>query len=258
LLDIGWIFGAAAESGSSSAFAGKGRKRKDMELKSGLVSGVSAWDIGVVEPELEPEPDFTPPKSREALLEEKEVEGERCFKNLVGAAMNINWAPLIAGLAFKDPEHHSCVQDPDEPDPDTLDVVDDLMKVNVSKAYSDLQKADPLQTKFGWLLLMATCSKGNIGAMNAESYAERVISQANLVMTNGNTLLSDEELEWLVVLRMNRDFMDYMRSHFKHLVMNQFKMTVVSEERMIEVDLVECKPRLASISEQLYESVLMN
>eukprot|EP00171_Calliarthron_tuberculosum_P003622 IDg3622t1 len=31
-----------------------------------------------------------------------------------------------------------------------------------------------------------------------------VISAANLVMTNGNTLLSDEELDMLVVLRTNR------------------------------------------------------
>ena len=33
----------------------------------------------------------------------------------------------------------------------------------------------------------------------------------NLVMTDGNTLLSDTELEMLVILRMNRDFMKYMR-----------------------------------------------
>ena len=32
-------------------------------------------------------------------------------------------------------------------------------------------------------------------------------------VTDGNTLLSDEELEMLVILRMNRDFMIYMREH---------------------------------------------
>ena len=31
------------------------------------------------------------------------------------------------------------------------------------------------------------------------------------MFTDGRTLLSDEELEMVVVLRMNRKFMDYMR-----------------------------------------------
>ena len=30
------------------------------------------------------------------------------------------------------------------------------------------------------------------------------------VLTEGNTLLLDEELEMLVILRMNRDFMQYV------------------------------------------------
>ena len=57
-----------------------------------------------------------------------------------------------------------------------------------------------------------------IGALNAESFCERVLTScANDVLTEGNTLLSDEELEMLVVLRMNREFMKFMRTHYNHI-----------------------------------------
>ena len=49
-------------------------------------------------------------------------------------------------------------------------------------------------------------------------------------VTNGNTLLSDEELEMLVILRMNRDFMIYMREHYNHLTKDTFGRTVVSPD----------------------------
>ena len=41
-----------------------------------------------------------------------------------------------------------------------------------------------------------------------------MISCANNVMDDGNTLLNDEELEQLVVLRMNCEFMQFMRKHY--------------------------------------------
>ena len=42
---------------------------------------------------------------------------------------------------------------------------------------------------------MALSSRGQIGTLLAESLCERILSQANLVLVDGNTLLSDEELE---------------------------------------------------------------
>ena len=53
---------------------------------------------------------------------------------------------------------------------------------------------------------------------------------AGHVLTEGNTLLSDEELEMLVILRMNRDFMEFMRAHYNHLTNDHFGHTVVSPE----------------------------
>ena len=73
----------------------------------------------------------------------------------------------------------------------------------------DLIVNDPERVKYGFLPLMASCSDGEIGALNAESFSERILSNAN----DGNTLLGDEELEMLVVLRMNRDFMEFMRAY---------------------------------------------
>ncbi len=42
---------------------------------------------------------------------------------------------------------------------------------------------------------------GQIGALNTESFAERVNS-------------GDEDIEKLVILLMNRNFMSYMRKHY--------------------------------------------
>ena len=90
---------------------------------------------------------------------------------------------------------------------------------------------------FSLAKLMASCSKGQIGALNAESFCERVLSQSNLVMTDGNTLLSDEEIEMVVILRVNREVMEFMREqqevtdHLKTTLPGQtHNMTVVTEE----------------------------
>jgi hypothetical protein len=57
---------------------------------------------------------------------------------------------------------------------------------------------------------MASSSSGQIGYLPAESFNERMISAANDIVTEGNTLLDDEEIEMLVLLRMNSDFMEFM------------------------------------------------
>ena len=76
---------------------------------------------------------------------------------------------------------------------------------------------------------MACNSVGQLGALSAESYCERVLSCANNVVTKGNTLLSDEEVEMLVVLRMNRDFMAFMREHYGAEAKQTFGQAVVRD-----------------------------
>ena len=51
---------------------------------------------------------------------------------------------------------------------------------------------------------MASCSFAEIGALMAESFCERVLSAGNLVVNEGNTLLANEEVEMLTILRINR------------------------------------------------------
>ena len=69
------------------------------------------------------------------------------------------------------------------------------------------------------------------------------------MLTEGNTLLATQgELEMLVILRMNRNFMEWARVHYKDLISklaNQhFGMTVVEAEEgesspaSMEVDMI--------------------
>ena len=106
--------------------------------------------------------------------------------------------------------------------------VDDLMKLDIGPLYKKIEENDKERRLYGFIPLMATCSYGQIGALNAESVCERVLSCANDVMTDGNTVLGDEELEMLVILRMNREFMKYMRENFNHLTKDHFTRTAVN------------------------------
>jgi len=103
------------------------------------------------------------------------------------------------------------------------------MHLDIGPLYEKIAREDPERKRFGFLPLMASCSDGELGALNAESYAERIISCANLIVDDGNTLLGDDVLEKLVILRMNRDFMFHMRQHYGEDIKQQqpFNQTVV-------------------------------
>ena len=119
---------------------------------------------------------------------------------------------------------------PDANLPEQLDVVTHLLKLDVGIIYRDItDKIDQKMLRFGFIPLLASCSVGEVGAVNAESFCERVLSVCNTAMTDGNTLLSDEELEWLVVLRINSGFMEFMRENYlSEIIKTQpFNMTVV-------------------------------
>jgi len=53
-----------------------------------------------------------------------------------------------------------------------------------------------------------------VGGNLAESHCERVISAANLIMSDGRTLLGDNILEMLCVLRMNRAYMEDAKTRY--------------------------------------------
>jgi len=66
---------------------------------------------------------------------------------------------------------------------------------------------------------MAISSGGQIGAVCAESSCERIFSEANdiTVCYMGNTLLDTEDINMLVVLRMNQEFKQHMRTIYSKL-----------------------------------------
>ena len=68
----------------------------------------------------------------------------------------------------------------------------------------------------------ATCPKGSIGALLASSFSERINSCTNQVVTLGNTLLGDCEMEKLMTCRLNRDFIVFMRAHYSHVAVSIF------------------------------------
>ena len=112
-------------------------------------------------------------------------------------------------------------------------VWDPLMPLDMGMLYRKIIKSDADRRIYGFIPDMAASSTGQIGALNAESFCERVLSCANDVLTEGNTLLDDEELEMIVILRMNRKFMQFMRANYNHLTNDHFGFTVVSDDPMM-------------------------
>ena len=73
-------------------------------------------------------------------------------------------------------------------------------------------------SRFGYLPKMALASKGMMASLMAASFCERINSCANIVVTKDNSLLSDDEIDKVVTLRMNRDFMEYMRTYYPEVI----------------------------------------
>jgi len=109
--------------------------------------------------------------------------------------------------------------------------MDDLLQLDVGRVYLNIIKEDKGRKEFGFLPLMANCCKGQIGALNAESFAEQLNAIAKLIMTDDSTLLTDNLLNKLVTLQMNTGFMEHMREHYAdHIQVEQpFGMRVVQD-----------------------------
>mmetsp|Transcript_19043 Transcript_19043/g.39188 ORF Transcript_19043/g.39188 Transcript_19043/m.39188 type:complete len:154 (+) Transcript_19043:407-868(+) len=87
--------------------------------------------------------------------------------------------------------------------------LDDYRKFPVGEVYLSLEK----EGVYGHLPVMARAGAGSIGTLTSESYCERCFSAANIIMDDGNALLGKDSVEHLVILRMNKNFMNYMRDN---------------------------------------------
>ena len=107
----------------------------------------------------------------------------------------------------------------------------EMWEINVvSIMKEDFIEKDKDRKKYGWLPKMATCSKGSIGYLLTSSFCERINSCANQVLTLGNTLLSDGEMEKLVMCRMNEDFIVFMRQQYPEVANEQFEFGILKAE----------------------------
>ena len=64
---------------------------------------------------------------------------------------------------------------------------------------------------FGYLHMMCRLSPCQLGALNAQSFVERVNLCAKLIVSDKQTSLKHELIDKLVILRMNLKFMIYCR-----------------------------------------------
>jgi len=94
----------------------------------------------------------------------------------------------------------------------------------------DFIEKDKDRSKYGWLPKMATCSKGSIGSLLVSSFCERINSCANQVLTLGSILLGDGEMEKLVMCRMNRYFMAFMRKNYPQVANEEFEFGILKAQ----------------------------
>ena len=95
------------------------------------------------------------------------------------------------------------------------DLFGDLMKVVNMKPLMDwiVKRNSDTNGSLGYLPAMCRNSACQLGALNSQSFVERMNSAANLIVTKKRTNLADELIDKLVVIRMNRDFMMHCRQN---------------------------------------------
>ncbi len=64
-----------------------------------------------------------------------------------------------------------------------------------------------------------------LGVFKTESFCERVSSCVKLVLSDLHVSLKPSEIRMLVMLRMNRGFMEYMRTTYQNTPLSEFKTT---------------------------------
>ncbi len=111
------------------------------------------------------------------------------------------------------------------PDPQ-YDLIADLLHADMCKVLSDMLRSEALlikrgkSAKFGYLPMMTVAT---LGALNAESFCERVLSCVKLVVSDLHVSLKAQEIRMLVMLQMNRGFMEYMRSSYPDTPLSEFR-----------------------------------
>ena len=77
---------------------------------------------------------------------------------------------------------------------------------------------------------MEYVSKFQIGFINVKSYNKRMISVENDMVTECNTILSENEIEMISVLHINSEFIDFMQSEYGNFSRQMFNVTIVRSD----------------------------
>ena len=153
-------------------------------------------------------------------VEKERLEGEfrGVFSRYIAACKKVVWHK-----EFPDPK----LGIPSE----GVDPIKHLREVPLGKLFKQWIATDVRRTKFGYLPYMATHSRASVGSLLASSYCERVNSASKIIFNKSNASLSPDEMGMLSTLRMNQEFMKYMRTHFPLEAKQTYGMTLVPEER---------------------------
>ena len=95
-----------------------------------------------------------------------------------------------------------------------LDLVEELMPLSLEPMMEDIHKFHNLNEKcFGYLPVMVGCSKCQLGALTAQSFAERINSAAKEINTKDRLKMDPVLIDKLVTIRMNKSFMEFVREN---------------------------------------------
>jgi hypothetical protein len=160
-------------------------------------------------------------------LREKALEAEctAALKRWVAYGRDLDFTPYLKErvtehAAGKVPDIVVLDADVSAMEQKNYDLMGDLLEADILMLFRQvLRQEESLvkvggQAQFGYLPRMALA---NIGAMNAESFCERILSCASLVVTDLHTSLDHEEVRMLTMLRMNKSLMEYMRKEYDNL-----------------------------------------
>jgi len=138
-------------------------------------------------------------------LERKRLEGE--FEEAY-----VNWKGLIRKTKWIDYMLEQKKREIQE-EQRAIDILEDLVDAQMMLLFKQIVTDEQIRHKklYGLLPLLASC---HLRALNSESFCKRVISCANNVVTKLHTRLAPDLIEKLVVLRMNKGFMEYMRQRY--------------------------------------------
>ena len=118
-----------------------------------------------------------------------------------------DWKKLFPEMSFAMTTNADTRIETCEPDP-----FEDFIHIDMSHLMKVIEHYNKEKSNvFGYLPMMCRLSPCQLGALNAQSFVERMNSCAKLIVGEKRTKLKHEFIDKLVILRMNHKFMIYCR-----------------------------------------------